>query len=117
MNGTELSSWWVSWYSDTSLSAFELHSPYWVTGYDADDNVIVCAMVLADDEGAAKEKIRLAYDEGPHRPDSVAEMRWRFCDEHEGKPFSERFPQSRWMRWEPPITCGCEDPDCLGKGS
>ena len=38
--------WWISWYSDTAMSAFELHSPWWVSGYDADGNETVVAAVL-----------------------------------------------------------------------
>ena len=33
--------WWISWYSDTAMSAFELHSPWWVSGCDAYGNETV----------------------------------------------------------------------------
>ena len=38
--------WWISWYSDTAMSAFELHSPWWVSGYDADGNETVVAAAI-----------------------------------------------------------------------
>lgn len=101
--------WWISWYSDTAMSAFELHSPWWVSGCDAYGNETVVAAVVAPTENAAKEKILRAYDEGPERPEHIGAMRWRIVERlSDGQsPFSDRFPQATWMRWDPPITCRC----------
>lgn len=105
----EIPLWWISWYSDTDMRAFELHSPWWVSGCDADGNETVVAAVVAESENAAKEKILRAYDEGPERPEHIGAMRWRIVDRLSvgQSPFSDRFPQAKWMRWDPPITCAC----------
>jgi len=102
---------WLSWYSPEPMSAFELHSPWWVSGY-TDNETIVVAAVRAESEEAAWASVRNAYDYPP-------EMRERFIEPLTGSPFSGRFPQANWMRWDNKGTCGCSEhrvayycPDC-----
>lgn len=95
--------WWLSFYAETPLDEFELHSPWWISGYDADGVSIVVAAVQAPDQSAAWEQVRTAYDTPP------ASLRQRFIDVQapDWSPFSERFPQGEWMAWEPGRTCAC----------
>lgn len=103
--------WWVSWYSLRDRSEFELHSPWWISGYDSDDNDILIAAVLADSEAAAYDKVRAAYDE-PRSDDDITE---RFCHELDQSPFSDRWPRAEWMAWDPEVSvtcaCGCQEMD------
>lgn len=96
--------WWLSWYNGAPLTEFELHSPWWVSGYDSEANEILVAAVRAETEHAAKEQILRAYDH--YAPGS---LRWRFCEPLEREtPFSDRFPQSaEWMVWDEQGTCQC----------
>jgi hypothetical protein len=93
---------WLSWYCQSPISEFELHSPWWVSGYGADDSFIVVAAVRAADERAAFEQVRAAYDNEPEG------FRERFCEPLTSSPFSGRFLQSKWMAWDSERTCGCE---------
>ena len=93
---------WVSWYSYTPLSEFELHSPWWRSGY-AEDAEIVVAAVRAADEYAAFAQVRAAYDNDP------GPLEERFCEPLSRSPFSDRFPQSAWMAWDSERTCGCPE--------
>lgn len=89
--------WWLSWYNIHSCDAFELHSPWWVSGVRmADDADTIVAAIRAPSETAAKAKIIAAYDRPP-----VASLEWRFCNERpdDWSPFSDRFQRSDWMRW------------------
>lgn len=104
---------WISWYTPRPMSEFELHSPWWVSGYaDAADGTpltIVVAAVLAVDAEDAWEQIAAAFDE----PRSPSDFDRRFCEEHPelatDGPFSPRWPKARWMAWSPStnITCAC----------
>lgn len=96
---------WLSWYSDIPLSEFELHSPWWVSGYDADDRTILVAAVRAKDEREAWLQVKGSYDDPPPSLDE------RFCEELDRSPFCGRFPKSAWMEWSPIATCacGCQD--------
>lgn len=94
--------WRVSWYNGTPLTEFELHAPWWVTGYDAEGNETLVAAVRAKDEHAAKEQILRAYDH--YAPGS---LRWRFCEPLDGEPFNSRFPKNEWMAWDEQGTCMC----------
>jgi len=97
-----MSAWWVSWYSTAPLSTFELHSPWWVSGYRcSDDAETVCAAVRADTEDDAKAFICGAYDDKPEA------VEWRFCEPLDGSPFSGSFPQAQWMAWDDERTCAC----------
>ncbi|MDP3869168.1 hypothetical protein [Phenylobacterium sp.] len=86
-----MSRFWISWYGENGV--FELHSPWWVSGY-RDDDFIFCAAVIAPDEAAAKAQIVETHDE-------PVELEWRFAEERpdDWTPFCGRFPRSPWMRW------------------
>ena len=89
--------WWVSWYNSGRRDAFELHSPWWVSGTRLDDDAdTIVAAVRAPTEKDAKAKIITAYD----RP-AVSSLEWRFCKPQadDWQPFNDRFPRSDWMRW------------------
>lgn len=93
---------WLSWYSPTPTSEFELHSPWWVSGYDTDDRYILVAAVRATNEEAAFAAVRAAYD-NRHGP---IEERFIKPLGPDG-PFSDRFPRAGWMAWDEQRTCGC----------
>jgi hypothetical protein len=87
---------WISWYHTEDLGPFELHSPWWVSGYRGDDDAAtICAAVHADSEHAAKNIIDRAYDSPP------GQLEFRFCEARGPRwvPFSERFPKAEWMVW------------------
>lgn len=89
---------WLSWYNVLPMASFELHRPWWISGYRvSDDAETICAALIAPDESAAKQFILNAYDEPPKS------VEWRFCEERFGdwSPFSDRFPRADWMKWEP----------------
>jgi len=83
---------WVSWYA-SSLD-FEVHTPWWVSGY-RDDTPVVCAAVIANDADDAQSVIRACHD------DPQAEIEWRFVEERpdDWSPFNSRFKRADWMRW------------------
>lgn len=96
--------WWISWYSPEALGGFELHWPWWRSGWtierDGTEKTVLVAAVRADTEDEAFEIIESAYLEKPE--DGVER---RFCDkledgetmpwEHEGT----RFPLMDWQEW------------------
>lgn len=86
---------WISWFHKKEFSPFELHTPWWVSGYDGDGSETVCAALIADDDEKAREMIYACYDV---RPDVIE---WRFCHskEEDWSPFCDRFPRAGWMKW------------------
>lgn len=97
-----MSDYWISWYVDDEwMPKFELHSPWWVSGYDMDDRTIVVAAVRAESEEAAWAQVLAAFDDPPER------FEQRFIDVLERDAFSDRFPQAEWMEWSPTSTCRC----------
>jgi hypothetical protein len=97
-----MTAWWMGWYSTLPLATFELHSPWWVSGYREDDMTMVAA-VRAEAPEEAEEIIRLAYDDPPE------EIEWRWEPEPlDRSPFTDRFPQASWMAWDEEMTCACE---------
>jgi len=92
-----MKNFWISWYSDIPLDQFEMHRPWWISGYDADDRPIVCAAVPAPDEQAARLFVRRSYDNPPD------DLDWRFVEERpdDWSPFNSRFEEAKWMIWEP----------------
>lgn len=94
-----MKSYWLSWY-DTLYGKWELHSPWWVSGYRvADEARTICAAVRAPDEESAKRLIVMAHDEPRPR-----DLEWRFVDERpdDWSPFNDRFPRADWMKWDQP---------------
>ena len=84
--------YWVSWIGDEN---FELHSPWWRSGYSGDgEKVVFCAAVISTSEAAAKRAINNALDSG-----YIEE--WRFFEEKENdwSPFNDRFRRADWMVW------------------
>ena len=97
----EREKYWTSLYIPTEhMSAFEYHGPWWVSGYtDADDGelTIICAAVMAEDEVAAIQVLKAAFDEGT----PLDGIRERFSSQKDwdGFPFADRFPRADWMQW------------------
>lgn len=95
-----MTNYWISWYGK---GEWELHWPWWVSGYRMDgdedagtpDTPTICAAVQAANEEAAKEIILAAHDT---RPDNIE---WRFVNERPAgwTPFCGRFPRADWMKW------------------
>jgi hypothetical protein len=91
-----MNNYWISWYG--TGAGFELHSPWWITGYrlsdDEDDGATICAAIKANSEDEAKQKIIDAHD----KPVSIE---WRFIEERpkNWSPFATRFLRSPWMQW------------------
>jgi hypothetical protein len=84
---------WISWYHDSEMGEFELHSPWWVSGEDMAGRKTIVAAIPTDSEQVALDLVIAAYDRRP-----VA-LEIRFNDEKEGSPFSGRFRAAPWMKW------------------
>lgn len=104
-----MNAWWISFYvPDEHMGEFELHSPWWVSGY-GDGETIIVAAIRADDEEAAWQRVIDAFDD-------EAQYRERFCDPlGRDTPFVDRFPQLSWMAWSDATTCACNLPHCDGR--
>jgi hypothetical protein len=92
--------YWLSWYHEERFGEFELHWPWWVSGWRcSDDAATICAAVRARDGEAAQRICRDAYDARPR------EMEWRFVTEKPPgwSPYGSRFGKGAWMRlkWAP----------------
>lgn len=86
---------WISWWAARADGSFELHSPWWFSGYRTESESSVCAAVIADSEEAAKEVILAAYDTRP------SGLEFRFVEQKpdDWSPFNTRFRQRDWMQW------------------
>lgn len=90
---------WISWWSHPTVG-FELHSPWWVTGYSSqgfgaeEAQRSLCAAVLAENAEAAKAAVVAAHD-------APVDLEWRFVEHRPDSwsPFNDRFPRKSWMRW------------------
>lgn len=89
---TTLKPFWVSWWSEKL--AFELHSPWWITGESHDGRKTVCAAVMASDQATALNTLLEAHD-------NPLDFEIRFSEEKPigWSPFSDRFPRADWMDW------------------
>lgn len=88
---------WLSWYHCEGMSTFELHWPWWVSGYRFPDGAdTICAAVVADNRDAARELVRNSYD-----APIPSELEWRFVEERpeDWVPYTIRFARAAWMRW------------------
>lgn len=88
--------YWVSWYFDCAADGpFELHSPWWITGWDGRGRATVCAAIIADSEDDARRAVREGYDSPPD------DLEWRFVDQRDSdwSPFGDRFKRADWMQW------------------
>lgn len=87
---------WVSWWhSSEDMGEFELHTPWWISGWREDGYASVVATVLANSEAAAEKIVRGSYD------NKQVALSWRFCDEQpeDWTPFNSRFKRFPWMEW------------------
>lgn len=86
--------WWLSWYLGYGDSAFELWSPWWVSGY-TDDETIFVAAIVAETEEEAKQIVMDSFDTDPLM------FTWRFVEsvDRDWAPFGSRFPRADWMVW------------------
>jgi hypothetical protein len=91
---TKVTKFWISWHSTEEMSAFELNTPWWISGYrGSDDAAIICAAVKAASKEHAEQIIYESYDNRP------ASIEFRFCDERpdDWTPFCDRFKRAEWM--------------------
>jgi hypothetical protein len=86
---------WLSWYAHPDDGPFELHSPWWVSGFTMEEveRSTIVAAVRAVDEEDAWEIVRASYDTPPTR------LEVRFCEVLRKTPFGSRFPRADWMVW------------------
>lgn len=92
--------WWVLWvHLRENFGAFELHSPWWVSGHGQGIDTI-CAAIIAPTKGGAKEIVFDSYDKTPNS------IEFRFVDERPGDwcPWiipegTSRFQKADWMQW------------------
>lgn len=96
--------WWLSWYSPQALGGFELHTPWWVSGwsFDKDENEIsvIVAAVRANSEDEAFALIEASYDTPP---DGGVEPRFIEPLDEDEFPWNRegsRFQLGDWMEWE-----------------
>jgi hypothetical protein len=86
---------WLSWYAK-GADEFELHSPWWSSGWRTSDNAeTICAAIIAQDEADARTQVQQAHT------DKSVEIEWRFCNQRpdDWSPFCERFCRADWMIW------------------
>ena len=84
---------WISWYQPTEDYRPLSYPPnaaimgWWCSGSAATSSTL-CALVLADDEEAAREAVRKDWPEA---------VEWRFCVTKEAPQLGDRFPFEDWM--------------------
>ncbi len=99
MTDTPLHAYWLSWYHHPDDGEFELHSPWWISGFTISQpqRDTIVAAVQAESEEAAWEAVHAAYDTPPTR------LERRFIDELGDRvPWTDtggRFPRADWMTW------------------
>lgn len=97
-----MNAYWLSWYHFPEDGDFEIHSPWWISGwimvYENDEMIevpTIVAAVKADSEDAAWDFIQNSYDYPPE------DIERRFCEElTRESPFTDRFPKADWMVWD-----------------
>jgi len=97
-----LRNYWVSWYCPPDkYGKFELHWPWWETGFRLSDNAsTICAAVRAVSEHQARLIVAMAHD-ADVMDWASREIEWRFVDEQPSvwSPYGDRFQEADWMRW------------------
>lgn len=85
----------MSWWTNQTLGAFELHTPWWISGESGAGHLSICAAIRAETKAAVREIVYGAYDT---RPDYIE---FRFCEERPAgwEPFNSRFQRAAWMVW------------------
>lgn len=93
--------WWVSWIQPTEDYRPIVYPPtdligWWCSGYDSDDNAVLCAALDAPTQLAAENIIKAYWPESGYQQDG-----WRFFD---SKPDDwlpgERFQLPEWSEYE-----------------
>jgi hypothetical protein len=85
---------WLSWvckeddYRPISFPPNESILGWWCSGYDGDDNAIICALVKCEDEESAAAAIQKDWPE--------FDGNWRFISDFESNTLSDRFRASDW---------------------
>ena len=91
-----MTNYWVSWYATEANGPYEIHTPWWCTGWRlSDDAETICAALKAKSEHDAMEQIYRAYDQ---RPDSI-EFRFVEPRPDDWSPFDDRFQRAEWLGW------------------
>lgn len=87
--------YWLSW--EHRGGDFTLVTPWWISGYTADNHPVVSAAIMARNEAEARMKVHDSYT--PSSRDTLPSF--RFAEERpaDWSPFSDRFPRASWMRW------------------
>lgn len=103
---------WMSWACDSDDHRPLTYPPndairgWWCSGYDADGNAILCAVVDATSESEAAKAVHCDW---PESLEYVRNYDWRFIEPRDGtwKP-GDRFPASDWMidRLSTLLSCG-----------
>ena len=84
----------VRWY-DKGYGPFSLYTPWWISGYDFDNNTVFLAAIKAYSTDHVREIIYGCYDEKPD------EIEFSFIGEKEDGwegPTFDRFSWEDWMR-------------------
>jgi hypothetical protein len=92
---------WLSWWYNEADGEFELHNPWWISGYRFLTNgkdkewteSSVCAAVIAENKEDAGEQIYKCYDKRP------ANLEFRFIEarDDDWSPYGDRFQKAKWM--------------------
>lgn len=93
---------WISWIQKTDDHRPLNYPPneailgWWCSGYDGDDNAVLCAAVEASEAMYACAAI---FKEWPEAKDSMVANGWRFFEHDKGDAWKpgDRFPLSDWM--------------------
>lgn len=101
--GLRMKRYWISWVQRTE-DFRPLHYPpneailgWWCSGYDSDDNAILCAAV---DAVEASDACVAIFEEWPEAKDDMAENGWRIFQHDKGDNWTpgDRFPIDKpWM--------------------
>lgn len=94
----ELRPFWISWYHREGYSDYELHWPWWCSGY-GDGYKTICAAVMAEDEGAAIAIVIDSYLDVSTIPIDADFINLNQEKPAGWSPFNERFQRADWMQW------------------
>lgn len=91
--------YWISWISVNGEENPIIYPPlpevmgYWISGYTADDNSTMCALILADDENNAMNIICKYWD--------IKEIKLRFCKIADVNIVSNNNQRFKLPKWSP----------------
>lgn len=89
-----MKTFWVSWWHTDAYSAFEIHAPWWESGFrGADSASSLCAAIRAPSEAEAQALVIQSYDTAP------VDLEFRFVEERpdDWSPYTDRFRKADWM--------------------